>query len=93
MQVPLFSVQAELQVYNSQEGRSACGSVGLLQSYSPGLLSDGWFSPEALEWHVPGLSVGMHSLWVDYGFTPSQMLPHSLLPAMGYQNLYSWYFR
>lgn len=27
-----------VQVYNSREGRSACGSVGLLHSYSPGLL-------------------------------------------------------
>lgn len=73
MRVPLFSVQVELQVHNSQEGRSACGTVG--HSYSPGLLSDAWFSPEGLERHVPGLPVGMHYLSVDYGFTPSQMLP------------------
>ena len=66
----MFSVQAQLQLHNSEEGRFACGSLGYSQS--PGLLPGDWLFPEGLQQHVPGLPVGMHSLLVD--LTLSQML-------------------
>lgn len=67
----LFSCQADRQVHTCPEGMSACRHIS-----APGLLSDGWFSPEGFGPRcLRSFWGGTRSLLVDHSFTPGQGLP------------------